>query len=114
MPKRLKMHRPPRLQSEQDRRRALDERKGDDRQWYGSKQWRAVRLMTLRRQPLCPCGAAASEVHHLADRKDRPDLAYDLENLQALCKACHSRETMARLRGADGRAQPRGTTQAPP
>lgn len=95
------------MQTEQERKRQVDERKGSDRQWYSSTQWRALRLMMLRRQPLCPCGAAASEVHHIVDRKERPDLAFNMDNLQALCKPCHSRETMDRMRSVGGRAAPR-------
>lgn len=102
------------MQSEQDRKRALDERKGADRQWYASAQWRAVRLMVLRRQPLCPCGAPANEVHHLVDRRERPDLAFNMDNLQALCKPCHSRETMDRMRGVGGRAAPRERSSTTP
>lgn len=32
---------------------------------------------------------AAEHVHHIAEVKDRPDLAFDLSNLISLCHVCH-------------------------
>jgi len=62
-----------------------------------------MRMMYLARYPICadPHGdhakegrcEIASEVHHKVSRLKRPDLAYDEDNLEALCKSCHSRET---------------------
>lgn len=40
----------------------------------------------------------ASQVHHKIDLAERPDLAYDLGNLEALCQGHHSGETMRRNR----------------
>jgi 5-methylcytosine-specific restriction endonuclease McrA len=33
-------------------------------------------------------------VDHVIDRKKRPDLAYDMTNLECLCASCHSRKTI--------------------
>lgn len=87
-------------QHEQQRRRQYDRDRQEDKAFYTSKRWRRVRLQKLRRNPLCECGCnqLAEEVHHKQDRKDRPDLAYELDNLEALTKACHSRETLKRNR----------------
>ena len=69
--------------------------------FYDSKRWRTIRARHIGRNPECvACGRAATECDHISgDHTDnRP------ENLQALCKACHSRKT-ARADGAFGRAR---------
>jgi len=35
------------------------------------------------------CGRPGEEVHHIIPRCVRPDLMYDLDNLETLCRACH-------------------------
>lgn len=70
--------------------------------FYSSKAWRVVRRMYLQDHPLCErCSQTlkpivAVDVHHKQDRRLRPDLALDTENLEALCKSCHSTETNRR------------------
>ncbi len=66
---------------------------------YGHN-WRKLRLMYLRANPLCVvCGDAANEVDHIRPRaRGGGD---DWSNLQALCKPCHSRKT-AREQGGGG------------
>ncbi len=63
----------------------------------------------LSREPLCrdPFGehaewsevVSATEVDHIVPRRVRQELELSLENLQALCKRCHSRKTKAESRG---------------
>ncbi len=57
---------------------------------YGAP-WRRLRARFLIANPFCFCGAKANEVDHIKPRReggsDSPD------NLQALCKPCHSRKT---------------------
>lgn len=55
--------------------------------------WKRLRLMVLRREPLCRrCGAGASQVDHILPiRKGGRRL--DSLNLQALCAHCHSQKT---------------------
>jgi 5-methylcytosine-specific restriction protein A len=68
----------------------------DDKAFYKSRAWRTLRAAFLREHPLCAdCLKAqrikaAVHVHHLVDRKDRPDLALDWDNLEALCQPCHN------------------------
>lgn len=62
--------------------------------------WERLRRMFLRRNPMCAeCKRQgivrpAEEVHHKQSIEDRPDLRLNWENLEALCKPCHSRETV--------------------
>jgi 5-methylcytosine-specific restriction protein A len=64
---------------------------------YGSARWKTVRRLKLQRDPLCEiCRAKgdlvpAQMVHHIKEAKERPDLFFDIENLQSLCNECHNR-----------------------
>jgi 5-methylcytosine-specific restriction protein A len=77
-------------------------RQNDHGEWYSNRRWRWMRMMFLARYPICadPHGdharegrcEIATEVHHKIPRLEHPELAYDEDNLEALCKSCHSRE----------------------
>lgn len=62
-----------------------------------STRWRKVRNNFLRKHPTCErCGKLATEVHHIKNlmmfRNDplkMEMMAFDEENLQALCHDCH-------------------------
>lgn len=63
-----------------------------------TEKWHKIRNAYIKQQPLCErCRQnLATEVHHikpLEDYTDRPEvmeqLAYDVNNLQALCHKCH-------------------------
>ena len=62
---------------------------------YNSRQWRKLRQMLLASEPLCryckELGKAtpAEIADHIIPVKERPDLAFDMDNLQGLCKRCH-------------------------
>lgn len=57
-------------------------------------RWRRLRLMHLRNNPLCNlCGKPANQVDHIIARKADEDLTFDADNLQSLCRACHTRKT---------------------
>ena len=61
-----------------------------------TKRWTALRLVALRRDnyKCVQCEARGPlEVDHIKRVKDYPDLAYELDNLQCLCKVCHSDKT---------------------
>lgn len=67
--------------------------------FYRSARWLRLRKMILSQGPLCvECAkrgriTPATDVDHVLARRDRPDLSFDADNLQTLCKACHSRKT---------------------
>jgi len=63
--------------------------------FYGTAEWKAVRLACLRRQQWrcahCATSIAArgsSRVDHIKTRAERPDLALEPTNLQGLCIKC--------------------------
>jgi 5-methylcytosine-specific restriction protein A len=69
-------------------------------QIYYTKRWKDLRKLVLNNNPLCadPYAhhkrygegrAIASEVDHIDGNPDNNEM----ENLQALCKSCHSRKT---------------------
>ncbi len=92
MPQAIKQHRPPRPLRD-DRRRQQDRARHQGRALpYNGKQWQAIRSAVLGREPLCrthDCNALAREVDHIDgdDSNNAPD------NLQPLCKSCHSSKT---------------------
>ena len=68
---------------------------------YCSARWKRLRLLVLHRDPLCVvCKQPATEADHVVPKADGGEDAMD--NLQGLCKACHSSKTnreMGRGRG---------------
>jgi 5-methylcytosine-specific restriction protein A len=68
--------------------------------FYGSVRWKKLRLWVLQMHPLCvACKSEgtlrpATVVDHIKPRSERPDLAYDQDNLQPLCKTCHEAKSM--------------------
>ncbi len=70
-----------------------DNRDSASKRGYG-RRWRRLRLMVLRRQPMCQwpgCFEAATDVDHIVSKRDGGDDSF--ENLQALCHAPHSQKT---------------------
>ena len=72
--------------------------------WYRRRIWwgpMGLRTMQLRKQPLCEtCKkegrvTVAKDVDHIKPHRGNWSLFADPENLQSLCKPCHSRKTAA-------------------
>ena len=78
-----------RTERDYERRRGSASKRG-----YGWR-WQKLREKVLKRQPLCPCGAAATQVDHvIPKRRGGKD---SIKNLQGLCGGCHSRKTATEL-----------------
>lgn len=98
MPGRIGYHRPAGLPGRGDDRKRYERRppRREDKRFYASQRWRETRGAFLAAHPLCEqCAAGgrttpAAHVHHREGRKDRPDLALEWSNLQALCASCHA------------------------
>jgi 5-methylcytosine-specific restriction enzyme A len=78
-----------------------------------STRWRAIRAFHIAREPLCrDCSkrgliVAGTDVDHV----DGDNSNHSPENLQTLCKPCHSRKTASEQGGfgnKPGRARKRG------
>lgn len=63
--------------------------------FYNTQQWKRVRLIKLKRDPVCEIcnNELARLVHHIKDARNNPYLRYQLENLQSLCDSCHNKES---------------------
>jgi 5-methylcytosine-specific restriction protein A len=75
---------------------------------YGYR-WQRARKIFLRSHPLCAeclrkfdCPTPATVVDHIRPHRGDPNLFWDKDNWQALCKQCHDRKT-AEQDGAFGR-----------
>lgn len=63
---------------------------------YRDPRWPALRLAAKRRDgwKCVRCGSRQRlEVDHIEPVRDRPDLGFELTNLQTLCGKCHGRKT---------------------
>lgn len=95
MPRRVPTLRP-RGHSPSSRLYRLRPDRAEDNRFYCSTEWRRLRASVLASHPLCEdClktgrTTAAAHVHHKLPRKERPDLALDRDNLEALCQPCHN------------------------
>jgi 5-methylcytosine-specific restriction protein A len=67
---------------------------------YDGARWRRLRQQFITQHPLCiqkdtdtRCTLVAEEVDHIVPHRGDPALFFDWDNLQAMCKVCHSRKT---------------------
>lgn len=90
-------------QRERARKRAADAaRPSSDARGY-DRRWRRIRLGVLAEHPFCQtpgCPWPASEVDHIVPLSAGG--THDRDNLQALCKRCHSAKTMGEYNRARG------------
>ena len=81
---------------ERDKKYNKEKRDPKLRKFYSSWKWRKCRDKYVKQNPLCEkCKengktVEADEVDHIIPVKVRFDLRFDFENLQSLCKRCHS------------------------
>jgi len=67
--------------------------------WYGLERWQQLRAHVLREQPFCMvCRAqgqriVATDVDHVVKHDGEAARFWDVRNLQALCRSCHSEKT---------------------
>lgn len=79
-----------------------DQRSNEAKAWhrlYNLPAWKQLRAEQLLKHPFCAeCAKAgirrrATEVDHKKPHKGNRTLFFDKDNLQSLCKKCHSRKT---------------------
>lgn len=76
-----------------------------------TQRWKALRLKALDRDEwrCVQCGERRGlEVDHVLPVRDRPELAWSIDNLQCLCGRCHSRKTRLEI----GLGQPNPAREA--
>jgi len=75
-------------------------RKQDERYW--SAEWRKLRHVFLRENPLCvKCEWPANVVDHIHPVTQGGQF-YDIDNLQPLCTPCHNRKSAKEKGGTTG------------
>jgi 5-methylcytosine-specific restriction protein A len=86
---------------------------------YQSATWKKVRAIKLGRTPFCErCFANdvlidADHVHHKRSPPEYPEGTFDLDNLESLCKSCHSRLHMKERHDETSREAAEGTGLPP-
>jgi 5-methylcytosine-specific restriction protein A len=84
---------------EKQARREYDQRRGTPEERGYDWQWRQFSKRYRDENPLCVwclnkgIVEPSTEVHHLEKLRDNEERKYDLENLAALCEACHKEIT---------------------
>jgi len=76
-------------------------RKQEERYW--SSDWRKLRKVWIRENPICvKCEWPANVVDHIRPVTDGGGF-YDINNLQSLCTSCHNRKSAKEKAGTTGR-----------
>lgn len=83
-----------------DRQYNSTKRNNDLATVYNRKAWKMVRMQALVRDDfmcvhcrLRGVDTIATEVDHIIEIQDDVTLAYELSNLQSLCRSCHMKKT---------------------
>jgi 5-methylcytosine-specific restriction protein A len=65
-----------------------------DRGWYHTQRWQRLRARFLAEHPVCvECKRPANTVDHKEPHRMNEALFWDWDNLQGMCRQCHSRKT---------------------
>lgn len=82
---------------------------GKEKDFYKSYAWQQTAAAARKRQnnecQRCKAKGFYNRceiVHHIKPLKQRPDLAYDLDNLECLCLDCHNEEHMGKASESSG------------
>jgi len=63
---------------------------------YRDSRWRKLRKAYITAHAACEqCGAPGTEVDHIIPHRGREEYAFNADNLQTLCFACHRAKTRA-------------------
>ena len=71
--------------------------------FYNCKEWHNLRTYILQNEPLCRhCKendiiTPATECDHIIDIDEAPHLRLKFDNIQPLCKECHSKKTFNKI-----------------
>jgi 5-methylcytosine-specific restriction protein A len=80
-----------------------ERKKTEHRRLYNTPAWRKLRLAVLAEDPLCAeclkggLTVGATDVDHIIDLANAPELALVRANLQSLCHPCHSKKTISKM-----------------
>lgn len=80
-----------------EKQRELDARPRTGIAVYRTRRWKATRRTVLGAHPWCVadgCTELATDVDHIVPLRRWDGDPYDLNNLQPLCRRCHSRKTL--------------------
>jgi 5-methylcytosine-specific restriction endonuclease McrA len=65
--------------------------------FYNLHRWKVVRVLAKRRDgyrcTICGRTAILLDVDHIIGWRQRPDLAFELDNLRTVCRRCHNQRT---------------------
>lgn len=79
----------------------------DVRAWRSTARYRKMRARFMSANPVCASceklgiTVAATELDHVIPAHERPDLFWDVSNLQSLCSDCHMGKTAAENKKQD-------------
>lgn len=74
---------------------------------YDTARWERLRALQLTNAPVCAycermgVTTLATEVDHITPVRQAPSKAFELSNLQSLCKACHAGAKQREERGGE-------------
>jgi 5-methylcytosine-specific restriction enzyme A len=71
-----------------------------------TRQWRKLRTIKLNNNPICEwpgCRRPAAQVDHIQPVVEHPELEYDYDNTQSLCRPHHQEKTNQDRRRRSGK-----------